>query len=92
MELGDTFIPPLCDDILLFCLHLIAITADIEKAFLQVGIKNDDHDYVRFLWFDDVTKAKLAVIQYHFARLPFGLKQSPSILGATIHKHIKSFA
>ena len=92
LELGDNFIPPLFDNIFRFRLHLIAITADIEKAFLQVGIKNDDRDYLRFLWFDDVNKAKPAVIQYRFARLSFGLKPSPSILGATIHKHIKSFA
>ena len=34
----------------------------------------------------------LTVIQYRFARLPFGLMPSPSILGATINKHINSFA
>ena len=91
LELGDNFIPPLFDNIFRFRLHLIAITADIEKTFLQVGIKNDDRDYLRFLWFD-VNKSKPAVIQFRFARLPFGLKPSPSILGTTIHKHMKSFA
>ena len=92
LKLGENFIPPLFENILRFCLHIIAVTAGIEKAFLQVGIKTDDHDYLRFLWFDEVDKDMPTIIQYRFARLPFGLKPSPSILGATINKHINSFA
>ena len=44
LKLGENFIPPLFENILRFRLHIIAVTADIEKAFLQVGIKTDDRD------------------------------------------------
>ena len=87
LSLGDNFMPFLFDTIMRFRSHVIGITADIQKAFHQISINESDRDFLRFLWFDDIHKAEPSVIQLRFCRLPFGLKPSPSILGATIHKH-----
>ena len=92
LELGDNYMPPLFDTLLRFRLHGIGITADIEKAFLQIEIKESDRDALRFLWFDDITKPNPKVIQLKYCRLVFGLRPSPSILGATIKKHLLKFA
>ena len=46
---------------------------------------------MRFLWVDNVAKLEPAVVQLHFCRLPFGLKPSPSILGATLNEHASFF-
>ena len=80
LELGDTDMPLLFDTLLRFCLHCIAITADIEKAFLQIQIKESDRDGLRFLWFDDICKPHSRVIQFTYCRLEFDLHPSPSIL------------
>ena len=37
-------------------MYFIAILADIEKAFLQIGIQENEHDVTRFLRFTDPTK------------------------------------
>ena len=91
LELGENFMPSLFNTLLLFRVYCIALTADIEKAFLQIGIKPADRDSLRFLWHDDVQKENPLVIQLRWTRLAFGLKPSPSMLGATINQHVSLF-
>ena len=75
------------DIILRFRLFSIPITADIEKAFLQIGIKETDRDYLRFLWVDDILKENPKIIRNRFARVVFGMTSSPFLLNAAICKH-----
>ena len=91
LEVGDNFVPPLFETLLRFRLNPVALTADIEKAFLQIEIKEADRNALRFLWYEDVHEAEPRVVQYRFNRLPFGLTCSPGILGATIRHHLSSF-
>ena len=88
---GPNYLPYLLDVLLRFRCHSYALTADIEKAFLQVEIRESDRDKLRFLWFSDIESDKPSVIQFRFCRLPFGLRPSPSILGATIRKHLEGY-
>ena len=55
------------------------LLADIEKAFLQIGIKGEDRDVFRFL-FNINGKEE----HFRFTRVPFGAEASPFILGATL--------
>ena len=91
LEVGENYMPSLFDTLLRFRSHSIAITADIEKAFLQIEINEPDRDVLRFLWFDDVSKDNPSIVQLRWKRLAFGLRPAPSILGATIRKHISLF-
>ena len=91
LALGENFMPLLFDTIIRFRSHTIGLTGDVQKAFHQISINESDRDYLRFLWVDDVAKPEPAVVQLRFCRLPFGLKPSPSILGATINKHASLF-
>ena len=91
LALGDNFMPHLFDTIIRFRSHTIGLTGDLQKAFHQISINESDRDYLRFLWVDNVAKLEPAVVQLRFCRLPFGLKPSPSILGATLNKHASLF-
>ena len=91
LALEENFMPHLFDTIIRFRSHTIGLTGDLQKAFHQISINESDRDYLRFLWVDNVAKLEPAVVQLRFCRLPFGLKPSPSILGATLNKHASLF-
>ncbi|XP_055942529.1 uncharacterized protein LOC129972416 [Argiope bruennichi] len=61
------------------------IASDIEKAFLQIGIRERYKDYLRFLW---KTKDKEMKI-YRHRRVVFGVTCSPSLLAATLNCHLE---
>lgn len=82
LETGPNFIPSLFDVLVKFRCHPIGLTTDIEKAFLQIERKPEDRDKLRFLWVDDHKSKDPKVVQLRFCCLVFGLKPSPSILGA----------
>ena len=58
------------------------LLGDIEKAFLQVGIKEEDRDAFHFLFKKDGKEE-----HFRFTRVPFGAEASPFILGATLQYH-----
>ena len=69
--------------------NLVGLSADIEKAFLMVGIRKDHQDFLRFLWFDDPSAERPNIIHLKFTRLVFGVRPSPVILDATILHHLE---
>ena len=87
---GPSLSPLIYDILLRFRVHKIAITGNIEKAFLNVSVDPRDRDYLRFFWVDDIT-SKLPTLQaYIFTRIPFGVSSSPFLLNATIYHHLTS--
>ena len=59
---------------------------DICKAFLNIELPDHDKDKLLFLWFDDISQKEPVIQAYRSARLPFGLKCSPSILMLSLYK------
>nr|CAD2185106.1 unnamed protein product [Meloidogyne enterolobii] len=67
--------------------HLI--TGDIEKAFLQISIREKDRDALRFLWPADPANEESKIKTYRFKRVPFGIISSPAHLGIVVQHHLK---
>ena len=82
LDPGPSLLPLLIGLLLRFRLYAVAFSGDITKAFLQVLLKEDDRDYVRFFWNESV---------YRFKRVCFGITCAPFLLNATIRYHLKSF-
>ena len=54
LHAGPVLTQNIMDIMLRFRNHKIALTGDIEKAFLMVHINETDRDALRFLWIDDL--------------------------------------
>ena len=71
-----------------FRLHKYAVTTEIEKAFLQIQLHENDRDATRFFWFDDPTNPNSPLATNRFRTILFGTTCSPFILYATLLKHL----
>ena len=78
--------------LLRFCLNKIAVVSDIEKAFQQIGLKDNAKDATRFFWLKDkkILGTDNNIQPYRFCRPPFGIIASPFLLAATIDHHLQT--
>ena len=83
---GPKFDQRIMDILLRFQTSRIVMTADIERAFLQICVDKQDQDVLRFLWFDDVAKPQPKVQILKFRRVVFGVSSSPFLLNATYNQ------
>ena len=68
--------------LLKFRVHPIVLTADIEKAYLQININEEHRDYLRFLWYRNLKEE--SIIRYRFTRVIFGVTSSQFLLNGTV--------
>ena len=66
--------------------HAVALAGDIRKAFLQVSIRAQDRDALRFHWVVDKNPQRVRTLR--FSRAIFGLTSSPFPLGGVIQHHL----
>ncbi len=86
MKIGPCLIPNLVEILIRFHWWPVALSADIQKAFLQIRVRQEDRDVHRFLWNDE---DKTRVMR--FDHVPFGNKASPFLLNATTKYHLSQF-
>ena len=90
LQKGPKFNQLVFDILLCFRTFSVAITADLEKAFLQISAAEHDRDYLRFLWVKTFTNYSEPQI-FRFARVVFGLSPSPFLLNATLKEHLEKY-
>ena len=61
---------------------------DIEKAFLQIRIRESGRDCLRFHWVEATNNDKIDI--FRFVRLVLGLTQPPFILDRTLDVHFNN--
>ena len=65
--------------------NLVALTGDIKQAFLQVRIRKEERDSLRFHW---KSSEQSEVETLRFTRALFGLVCSPFLLGGVVERHL----
>uniref|UniRef100_A0A914H5L7 Reverse transcriptase domain-containing protein n=1 Tax=Globodera rostochiensis TaxID=31243 RepID=A0A914H5L7_GLORO len=90
---GPVWLPDLAGMLIRFRACQVPVIADVEKAFLMVGIEEADREMCKFLWVRDpsapITTQNLA--SYRFRRLAFGLTPSPFCLAAVVRHHLRKY-
>ena len=89
---GPNLIQNLSSILIKFRKHKVAFVADIEKAFLQIALHQNDRDTTRFLWLKDTNKSfdDDNIQTFRFRRVLFGAAPSPFLLNATLQHHLHS--
>ena len=87
---GPCLLNNLHELLLMFRVHKFAIVADIARAFLSIGLKENDRNFVKFLWFRDNDPSK-EVIVYRYTTVVFGNTSSPFSLAAVLDKHLRQY-
>ncbi|XP_042909950.2 uncharacterized protein [Parasteatoda tepidariorum] len=64
------------------------VVSDIEKAFLQIGLHEQDRAYLKFFWWQNGKKEHSKIFQHR--RVVFGISSSPFLLGATLEFHLNN--
>ena len=54
LEKGPCMIPLLFDIIIRFRTYKVALVSDVQQASLNVEINEEDRDFLRFLWIDNI--------------------------------------
>ena len=87
LEPGPSLIPNLVEVLCRFRRWKIALSADITKAFLQIGLHESDRDVHRFLLPSSDGSPRVM----RFNRVTFGVASSPFLLNATIAHHLSKY-
>ena len=88
---GPKFGQSIFDILLRFRLQRVALTGDIEKAFLMVSVGERDRDSLRFLWATKPHVETPDIITLRFTRVVFGVSSSPFLLNATVNHHLRTY-
>ena len=67
------------------------LLSDIKQVFLNIGVKAEGSDFLRFLWSEDPFAEDEKVTVFLFLRVVFGLICSLFLLNATIKVHFQNY-
>ena len=88
---GPPFLNDMCTILLRFRTFPYGLSADIEKAFLHVGLDDNDRDFTRFLWLSDPMNPESVFNTFRFKTVLFGSTSSPFFLNATLRCHLQNY-
>ena len=87
LEAGPALHPDLVGILLRFRKNQVGVMGDVEKMFLQIGLKEEDRDSHRFLWRDLDPDATPKI--YRMTRVTFGVISSPFLAICTTQEHAR---
>ena len=93
LQHGPNLIANLGGVLLRFRMNLIAITADIKSAYLQMQLNPYDRDVIRFLWVKYMSKNVTSdnLQEFRLCKVIWGIISSAFLLAYTISYHLKRY-
>jgi len=87
LEKGPDLLPLLWRILLRFRVGKVGVVGDLEKAFLQVSLREEDRNVCCFLWL----KVQGEIEGYRYKKVFFGAKSSQFLLQVVLKQHLESF-
>ena len=88
---GPCLTPLLFNMLLRFRVFPVAIIGDIEKAYLQISVAEKHRDFLRCVWYKDVSNKNPEILKFRFCRVIFGAAPSQFLLNGTIKRLLSSY-
>ena len=85
LEKGPNLLPLLWGILLRF--RIVGIVGDLEKAFLQLSLHEEDRNVCCFLWLNPQGEMDV----YRYRKVFFGAKSSPFLLQVVLKHHLEGF-
>jgi hypothetical protein len=96
MSAGSNLLPTIFDILIRIRFGKILIVGDIDAAFLQIGLNEEDADKLFFYWVRQEVSSDGEITWcaelYRFKRLPWGLNVSPFLLLFVLSNHLMTYA
>ncbi|XP_064475639.1 uncharacterized protein LOC135389533 [Ornithodoros turicata] len=92
LDSGPNLNPDIMTVLLKFRLYPVALVTDAQKAFLQIMIREEDRDALRFLWYEtepEEGKPLPKIVAWRMNRVTFETAPSTFLLAATLHHHLR---
>ena len=89
LEIDPPLQNQLCNVLILNRFYPVAIAGDLNQAFLQIRVRREDRDALRFHWIKDLASKQVETLR--FTRVLFGLAPSPFLLAAVIKEHLQRY-
>ncbi|XP_064470091.1 uncharacterized protein LOC135384838 [Ornithodoros turicata] len=92
LDSGPNRNPDIMTVLLNFRVHSVALVTDVQKAFLQIMIREEDRDALRFLWYETKPqegKPLPKIEAWRMNRVTFGAAPSTFLFAATLHHHLQ---
>lgn len=89
---GPTMLPKIYEILLRLRTGPYILLSDVEKAFLQIYLHEDDRDFTRCFWVKDINQplSQDNLVTFRFTRVTFGINASPFLLSGTILYHLNN--
>ena len=89
-EEGPCMIP--LDIRIRFRAYKVALISDIQQAYLNVEINENNRNFLRFSWIDSIVSENPKLITYRFTRILFGMGPSQFLLAVVIINHLENYS
>ena len=87
LEKGQNLLPLLWGILLRFRIGKVGVVGDLEKAFLQLSLHEEDRNICCFLWLNHQGEIEV----YRYRKVFFGAKSSPFLLQVVLKQHLEGF-
>ena len=84
-------LPAIVDVLIRFRAWRAGFVADVMQAFHQINVSEEQKNFLRFIWLEDVFYDNPKLLILHFNRILFCMNSLPFLLNGTLHHHITEY-